>query len=268
MRSLETIKYIINEILAFLTNKKFILHLLGIFLFLTIVLVGVFTWLRFYTHHGQKLELPNYVDQSIDEVIKDAKIRSFEIIVNDSVHIVGKPGGLIQNQNPPGGSLVKEKRKIYVTTTKFLADEVNISDIRFFGENYDQIENALLSRGIRSAIRSYSPDYLTENAVMEVWYNEQLVVNRDLIPESFVVDKGSTLEFVVSSSEGVLLEVPALIGKTISSANLLLQAGQFQLDILNDGQSTGQSIIIDQDPPAGTSIEPGSVVTVQIESSE
>ena len=72
-------------------------------------------WLRIYTNHGQKLELPDYRNMSVEEARIDAQKKSFELIVNDSLFRVGTPGGIILNQNPEAGSKVKENRKVYFT---------------------------------------------------------------------------------------------------------------------------------------------------------
>ena len=93
-------------------NLAFIaLFLMGIFLIVTL-------WLRWYTHHGESLLLPDYRDFSIEDARNDAEKKSFELLVADSVFIVGKKGGLILDQNPKGDSKVKQNRKIYVTVTK------------------------------------------------------------------------------------------------------------------------------------------------------
>ena len=264
--------YIFNEISTFLTNKRFIYNLLGIIFFLGFVLFAVFFWLRIYTHHGQKLELPNYVDQPIDESIKDAKKRkgNFEIIVNDSVHIVGKSGGIIQNQNPKGGSLVKEKRKIYVTITKHKADQVDLSTERFFGEQFSQVAALLKSKAVNANIMDYKYDRLTENAVLEVWYNGQQVVNRRKKPDQLIVDKGSTLDFVISSSKGGSVQVPDVTeGHTVGSAEFILTPLNLGISVVNDeglsNDEIQEAIIVEQNPAAGSSLNTGSTVFVRIE---
>ncbi len=266
--SKDKLRYIFDEIYSFLTNRQFILNLLGIILFLTIVLLGVFTWLRFYTHHGQKRTLPDYVDQPIAASISDAKARTFEIIVNDSVHIVGKSGGIIQNQNPPGGSIVKEKRKIYVTTTKYKADKVDLSDMRFFGDDFSQVEAALKTKNIYARIKEYKFDPLTQNSVLEVWHNGSLVISSSKQFKKFVIDKGDTLEFVISSAQGGASEVPRLIGHSISTARFILDPTGLELVIEDeDGpleEDLLQSIIIGQNPSEQTSLPRGSKVTVKI----
>jgi len=260
--------YFFNEIFSFLTNKQFILNLIGIALFIVVVLFGVFSWLRYYTHHGQKLELPNYVDQPAIASIEDAAARTFEIIVNDSVFIVGKPGGIIRNQNPPGGALVKEKRKVYVTITKYTPDKVSLGDMRFFGEEYGQIQSQLSSKSIFSKIRDYKFDPLTQNAILEVWHNGHLVIDRRLNPENLEIDKGDTLEFVVSSSEGGSSEVPNLVNQSVEAAKFSLSARGLKLEIryANDLgiDDDNRAVIVSQDPIVGTTLPRGSAVVVTV----
>ena len=262
------IRFLLNEIFDFLTNRQFIYNLLGIVAFLAIVLIGVFTWLRMYTHHGQKLELPNYVDQPLTFAETDALARTFEIIVNDSVHIVGKDGGIVQNQNPPGGSFVKEKRKIYVTITKYQPDKVDLSEMVFFGEDYEQVKRTLQGKSITSEIKSYEFDPLTQNSVLEVWHNGRLKVSRSEDPDVFEINKGDVLEFVVSSAQGGVSEVPLLVGKTVGTADFIVTGEGLVLELqyLNDLgiDDTENAIVVEQDPEAGTTLPRGSTITVKI----
>lgn len=262
------LRKITNEIIRFLTNRKFILNLIAMIAFVALVLVGVFSWLRYYTHHGQKKELPTYIGQDITKSMKDAKARSFEIIVNDSVHIVGKAGGIVQNQNPAGGSLVKEKRKIYVTTTKFTADKVDLSELNFYGENYAQVEAQLKRKSIYSTIKKKEWDGMTQNSVLEVWYNGKKVIDQDKASKGLVVNKGDTLEFVVSSDKGGVSMVPNVTNQSVGTARWVLDKNGFDLKIIyqNDlGIDDEQSaVIVEQDPPEGTSLPRGSSVTVTV----
>ncbi len=223
-----------------------------------------------YTNHGQKLELPNYVGDHIESSTEDATSRSFEIIVNDSVHIVGKNGGLIQIQNPPGGSLVKENRKIYVTITKYKADKVTLGDLRFYGEDFNQVTAQLKTRNIYTNIKAKEFDAINQNSVLEVWHNGKLVVDRRKSAEGLVIDKGDTLDFVISSSQGGTSEVPDLIGKSVSAADLILKsiglkiAIEYGNDNVLDQQSEGDAEIIMQYPPDGTDLPRGSTITVKV----
>lgn len=237
-------------------------------MFLILVLLGIFSWLGYYTHHGQKIKLPDYVNEPIGNASKDANERTFEIIVNDSVHIVGKKGGLIQNQNPPGGAEVKEKRKIYVTITKHKADRISLSDMSFYGEDYVQVQAQLKRKSISSNVKSYEFDRLTQNSVLEVWHQGALVIGRNKDSKDLVVDKGDTLEFVVSSAQGGSSEVPDLIGRTVEQARFILNRTGLELEItyLNDLgiDDEERAVIAEQDPQEFTSLPRGSAIIVKI----
>jgi len=90
----------LKNIIDFLGNKKFLKQLLYLFAFVIFLIVAAIQWLKYYTHHGQKLEMPNYIGINHVEAKKDAEKKSFVLIVEDSLHIVGKPGGEIIDQNP------------------------------------------------------------------------------------------------------------------------------------------------------------------------
>jgi len=265
------LRYIFHEFYSLLTNKRFILNIIGIIAFLAFVLIGVFAWLRSYTNHGQKLELPSYVDQDIRSAMDDASSRSFNIIVNDSVHIVGKEGGIVQIQNPIGGSLVKENRKIYVTITKFQPDQIKLEDMRFFGEDFDQITAQLKTRSIRTEIKSNKFDPLTQNSVLEVWYRGKKIIDRKRDSQGLMVDKGDTLEFVISSSQGGSSEVPSLVGTKVSIADFMLKPKGLKIAVeystdqepLPKNQE-GDAVIVDQYPAEGTILPRGSTITLKV----
>ena len=50
--------------------------------------------MQLYTRHGQSLELPDYNGWNLEEALTDAADKSFRMAVLDSIHIVGKPGGV------------------------------------------------------------------------------------------------------------------------------------------------------------------------------
>lgn len=264
----DKLRYILKEIYSFLTNKKFLLNLLGILVFITVVIWGVLTWLRIYTNHGQQLEMPNYIDIHLDDARLSANERSFEIIVNDSVHIVRKPGGLIQIQNPRPGSLVKEKRKIYVTTTKYQADLVDLSDMTMYGQGYEMIKSALERKGVRTKIRDYKYDPLTNNAILEVWQDDKLLISQSMNPDQIKLEKGSALEFILSTPEGGSEVVQNLVSRTVNTARFMHQYLTLDITYANDlgVDDVEKAIIISQSPRADgvTSLTHGSKIQVTV----
>lgn len=264
------LQYFYNQIIQFLTNKKFIFNLLGIIAFLLFTLFAVIQWLRIYTHHGQKLEMQDYVNAHISDAQSDAKRRSFVMIVNDSVHIVGKPGGIIQNQNPPGGSYVKEGRKIYVTTTKYSADMIDIASVLpLYGQDYESKKNQLQQKAIASEIKEFRYDPLTTGTILEVWHNDQVIIDSRLDPKNYTLERGSKLQFVISSPEGGSHIVPQLVGRRLGEARWTVEALKLKIGsikIANDASVTDieNAVIISQYPDADgiTTLNTGDAIDV------
>jgi len=102
-------------------------HLLILSLIAIAVIIGILQWLKWYTHHGEELILPDYIDKPLVQAENDAADRNFEIVVTDSIFLVGRPGGIIYDQNPKPGSKVKRKRKIYTIVTKSGADMIKVA---------------------------------------------------------------------------------------------------------------------------------------------
>ncbi|MEM9549062.1 MAG: PASTA domain-containing protein, partial [Bacteroidota bacterium] len=190
----------------------------------------VLTWLRSYTNHGQKLQLPDYIDQKYVEAQEDAKSKSFEIIVTDSIHKVGKAGGLIIDQNPAPGSMVKEKRKIYVNITKFSPDKIKVGELPIlYGNDFDQKRTELKYLDITCQIRSEKYDPGEPNHILEVWYKGELIINNKPINTNIEIDKGGTLEFVISKREGGKGEIPNLVCQEYSAAETMALFSKFQI---------------------------------------
>ena len=181
-------------------------------LLVILVLGAVLFWLGIYTNHGQKLELRDYVGMSFKDASKDAKRNSFELIVKDSIHKVGKPGGVILSQNPPGASLVKENRKIYVDITKYTADELDLTSLSpMYGRQYNSKVNELSYLDIKSKVKGYRHDAGEPDHILEVWYNGRLIDGESGRKSNVKIEKGGTLEFVLSKSDGGSVNIPDLV---------------------------------------------------------
>ncbi len=262
----------VTQISQLLTNRAFIYNLLGILLFVVVVVFGVLQWLKLYTNHGQKLEMQSYIDQHISEAQEDAESRSFVMIVNDSVHIVGKPGGLIQNQNPKGGSRVKEGRKIYVTTTKYSPDVIELKEpiLPMYGKDYESLRKQLQQKAIATEIKEFKYDPITTGTILEVWHNDEKISSSNLKLDSYKIERGSKLSFVVSSPEGGSFDIPNVIGLTYARAKWAIENSKFSIGEVTYANDLGidddeKAIIVEQDPVAdGSKLEAGKAINLVI----
>jgi beta-lactam-binding protein with PASTA domain len=185
--------------------------------------------------------------------------------IQDSIHVLGKLGGEIIKQNPAPGSLVKEKRMIYVTITKRSPDKIISSRLpEMYGKNFSRKKRELEEHfEIKSRIVDTRYDPGDPEQVLEVRYKGKTIMDAKGRDNNVQVEKGDYLEFVVSSKSGGKVIVPDLICKTYEEAQFLLEnLGLFvgNLEVKGD-DPLSESFIIAQDPaPDGSEIEMGSLI--------
>lgn len=237
----------------FLRGNPRIKHLLILAGTIVAILLIVFLWLRFYTHHGQKLPMVNLVGKNIEEGIEEAEDHSFNLVVTDSVFVVGKKGGIILDQNPKPNAEVKEGRKVYVSITKYDPDKILVSELPLlYGNDFSQKSVELKHRGILSKIKGKKYDAGDPNHILEVYYKGQLIIDQNVIKGAISIDKGEELEFVVSDKEGGEITIPELVCYTLAEAEFLLDQHNLELgEITLKGviRDTSAAYIMDQLPP-------------------
>ncbi|MEZ4906151.1 MAG: PASTA domain-containing protein [Saprospiraceae bacterium] len=215
-------------------------------------------WLKFYTHHGQKLELPDYNNVPYTEAAKDAKKRKFELIVDDSIYVVGMKGGIIRDQNPKKGSKVKENRKIYVVVSKYNPDKIKIEDLpSLYGRNYETKKKELSLLDINSRILGYEYDKGDPNYILKVYYKGKPIIVDGKPVSGIEIEKGSTLDFILSKQSGGITDLPNLRCMSASQALFMIESRHLLLGslYLNDNLITDPTgYVVDQSPTASDAI--------------
>ncbi len=248
---------ITKEFFLFLKSKTFWLHLALILLFFLACIWGTAQWLKSYTHHGQQLLLPDYVDQPVESAKQDAEKRSFQIVVSDSAYVVGKEGGIILDQTPPPESTVKEGRKIYVTITKYQAEQFPLADLPvLYGKHYERKKRELKTGyqlDLNVVGQMYDPG--PEGHIMLVRYRGDTIITDRERKNSTLIKKGSTLEVVLSEQSGGSVPVPKLVCKTYEEASFLLSSigleeGSLEIDATVD--QLDRSYVWKQKPAYGS----------------
>lgn len=248
-------------------------NLILILLFLIVVFVATKIGLRWYTHHGEKLTLPDFTNETFAQAKKIADDQSFQLIVTDSIFRVDQVGGIILDQNPTENSEVKRGRKIYVTITKYTPEMVKVSQIpELYGKDYErkkkELENAF---DIQSEISGYDYDQGASNQILKVLYNNEEIINSEFRKDDVEIEKGGTLQFILSKNIGGAITMPDLICKTYNEAafyveNLNLYIGEVTKDgLLEDEQG---AFIYDQEPQAGDNIVTGDTIHLYLSSTK
>lgn len=232
--------------------------------------VALVFFLRFYTNHGQKLNLPDYVGMNIEEARKMASDNDFELIADDSVHIVGKPGGEILSQNPDPDSPVKEGRKVYVSITKYNADIFLSARLpQLYGQRFDLKAKELETLfKLKCNVIAYAYDPGPRDHILEVQYNGKPIENAKGKNKRVEIAKGDQLDFVLSKREGGKVQVPELMCKQLEAAKFLCQAARLGIgEIIENGEITDLStaFVYDQVPkPSEGRVDMGTAVKIFI----
>lgn len=102
----------------FFTGKsgvKFWVNIVIMVLVLVAVPVGALYMLDSFTHHGEKIEVPNLVGKSLYDAETMLKDRGLVALVVDSVYDKHAPRGSVLEQSPKSGYEVKGGRMVYLT---------------------------------------------------------------------------------------------------------------------------------------------------------
>ena len=225
-----------------------ILGILGATLVLFFLVKAGLSW---YTNHGQRLEVGKYEGLTLENASKEIKRADFRVEVIDSVFLVDKPPHLVLKQDPQPGAFVKENRRIYLTVTKAIPDEVELPALTGT-YNFDRYVRKLSMLDISGKIKAteYSSQY-QPNTILKVFYQGK-EISESALKAGFSLPKGSELEFIVTSREGGLADVPDLKCRTFEEAKFFIENYRLRLGRVEaDASVTDREMayVWRQDPP-------------------
>ena len=230
-----------EKLVEMFKSKWFYRQLLFTILGLLVLLFLILMWLQSYTHHGQKLTLPDYVGMNIKDARQDAERKTFEIIVDDSIHFVGKPGGEILAQNPLGNSKVKEGRKIYATISKHQPDLILSGNLPvLYGRNYENKKEELkVGFELDLEIIGYKFDPGPPDHILEVFYKGDPFINAKGRNNNLEIEKGSTLQVVLSQATGGEVSIPNVVCEDLDQARFIIESRRLSITevVVLDGSS-------------------------------
>lgn len=102
----------------FFTGKsgvKFWVNIVMMVLIIMAVPVGALYMLDSFTHHGEKIEVPNVLGKSLYDAETMLKDRGLVALVVDSMYDKSAPRGSVLEQSPKSGYEVKGGRMVYLT---------------------------------------------------------------------------------------------------------------------------------------------------------
>jgi Uncharacterized protein conserved in bacteria len=255
-------------ILGYLRSRHFWLTLLAV---LGACVVGFFlleAGLRWYTNHGQRLQVGDYVEMDLADAERQIDKDDFRVQIIDSVYLIDKPPHVVLRQDPPAGSFVKENRRIYLTITKSVPDEVTLPALAgtYELERYQRKLSLLdISGTVRD--REFNNKY-QPNTILRVYYRGREISESDL-RSGFRIPRGSTLEFTVTTKEGGRTELPNLMCRSLEEVRFLLENYQLRIGTIEEDASVTNAetaFVWMQEPLSiqGTTVPLGSTVNLWV----
>jgi len=199
-------KTILKNLGYFLTSKIFLKNLA--FMLLTIVglLFLVHFGMKWYTQHGKSLQVPSFANMTLEEAQRKASNHNLSVIVNDSIWTDKYPPGTILKQSPEALASVKKNRSVYLTITKFQAEEIILPKLAG-NDNFD-------------------------------YYKKRLEL--DDLNKGYKVKKGTEVEAIITTRGAGSAAIPDLKCKTLEEAEFLINGTKLSVgSIFKDGSAEG-----------------------------
>ena len=248
------------------TWQTLLLNLLLALTIIVLILLGLWFWLRSYTHHGEEINVPNLVGLYMPEAEPIAQTAGMVLIVTDSTFTNDVPLGAIAEQTPPADSHAKQDRPLYVVVNASCKRQVVLPDVHDL--SYRQATATLRSMGIR-----VSEDYEWEpseykDLVLDVKYNGES------LPAGARVDEGAEVTLVVGFGKGTeMTDVPNVVGRSLPEARALLLSQRLTvgtveydepIDEMGCTESGELPVVYLQTPESGQRILEGSMVNIKL----
>ncbi len=212
--------------------RRIIMHILIILILGLILAIITHFILRTATRHGAKCEVPEFEMLLFNEADSLASIYDLHLILNDSLYAPSYPRGVVIEQIPEAGTIVKPGRAIYITINATQRQMVTIPYVA--GRSLRQGKSMLETAGLTIEELIYEEDLATNYILSQSYNSREITKGRE---ERVPVGSGVTLHVGLGNGGGQTL-TPQLVGRSIHSAkSAIWDAG------LNVGEITKESDI-------------------------
>lgn len=250
-----------SKFIEYLKTKSFRNNILAAVATVFVLLLIAFFSLRYYTKHGQGLNVPMVKGLSFEQAVQKLEDAGLKYEV-DSVFIMDQPSGIVIDQDPDPNTFVKDNRTIYLTINAGKTPNTKFPDITF--KTLREAQAIIESSRLKLGDTTYKPD-VSRDVVLEASFGGQPIQAGDVIPV------GSRINLVLGDGRGnEEVDVPQLVGLTVDEAKFSLRGSALSLgNIIYEGAVTdsANAVIIKQDPmPADslTKVARGSLINITL----
>lgn len=170
----------------FIFSKYFIRQLLLAGVALIALVFALLWWFKVSTNHGQQLVVPELSKLSIEEVEQVLEQHNMRYVVLDSANYNPNfPAYSVIEQIPAAGSMVKQKRKIYLNLNPSDYPKIEIPAV--VGRTLRQARPTLLSMGFEIGNVTTKP-YIAEDEVLELYHHGMKITPGERLKKTSVID--------------------------------------------------------------------------------
>ena len=242
------------------TVKKTLFHLGAMALLGILLLIAVSGWLNSYTHHDSAIQVPRLTDLTMEQAVPLLEELGLRYEIVDSMHVSGKPAGVILEQKPNANARVKINRIVFITLNKAVEESMAVPYVKDFSQR--QAIASLEGAGfVVKEIRFVPSEF--RNLVIDLRYNGESVEAGTTLPV------GTSLSLVVGQGRsGGKVRVPELTALPLDSVILIarqssLNIGEVIYDVTpqNDQQASSY-FVYRHEPVEGDYLPAGSRIKV------
>ncbi|WP_180335793.1 PASTA domain-containing protein [Labilibaculum filiforme] len=193
----------------FFKSKLFLIQV-GIALLITTVLIWItLISLRWYTHHGEELEVPDLYGMSIEKAGNELETEQLVFSIYDSIYNPKYAPGTVLDQRPLAGAIVKRGRSLFLTINANKPEQIRFPNL--VDNSFRQAYELLVTNGFQIGKLEYANNQFF-NLVLYPKYNG------DSIHAGSMVDKGASIDLVLGRGDNNEVTAPNLIGRTNTQA--------------------------------------------------
>lgn len=243
---------------SILRNKFFWLQILLAIVLVILMLFGISLYLNKYTRHDKEFATPYLINSEYDDLVGSATVKDIHIVIEDSVYMRNTKPGVVLQQDPEAGTLIKPGRKVYVVLSSDHPGMTKMPDLR--DVTLRQAMNTLDVVGLTLGAVKYVPSF-DKDAVQSQYYK-----GREIAPGT-ELKKGSSIDLDVGAGDDVMTTtLPFLYGENILSCRKAIRRAQLNIgnEYFLDSDDVNNSVAYKMTPAwyRSSSVDKGTKVDV------
>lgn len=170
---------------AYMCTGEFWQQIALMILIVIILTVASLFSLKFFTHHGQQIRVPDMGGYTLNELRSLEDRYAFRFVIRDSVFDLSQRPGAVVSHTPKPGDIVKRRRTFYVVTASYERPSVKMPNL--IDLSHRQALSLLETYGLQAGGVTYVPS-VAGGAVLGQYYAGEAIEAGMPVPQGARVD--------------------------------------------------------------------------------